>query len=415
MVARDPSRYGVHHYPAQVPSTLLLGLAVFAVGVDAYIVAAVLPAVADNLHEPIERVGLLASAYALPMALLAPVFGPLSDRRGRRYALRLGLVIFAAAAAACVVAPNLGLLLVTRAINGLGAAIILPAAIAKAGDLPTEAERGRAIGILGAVFPLSTLIGLPIGAALTIGAGWRAPFALIALVALIALAGVDRLPADHPTAKPIRYVDSLRSILRDRPALSIMAVTFLWFAGAFGLFVYVSEFVHESFDIPADRAGLVYVVVGLVGIIAARTSGRFIATIGPRRTVLIGLSLFAAAVFVLPLTTVALPLALVVFAVWAFGTWFGIPALNTIVAGLSESERGSRLAFNSSAQSLSNVVGPIVTGAIIANWGFGVAGPYTSVLGMSTLALAWLVLPKPARSAPTASKATAERAPIIEA
>ena len=88
-------------YPAGVPSSLLLGLAVFAVGVDAYIVAAVLPEIADNLHEPIERVGLLASAYALPMALLAPVFGPLSDRRGRRFALRLGLAIFAAAAAAC--------------------------------------------------------------------------------------------------------------------------------------------------------------------------------------------------------------------------------------------------------------------------------------------------------------------------
>jgi predicted MFS family arabinose efflux permease len=62
----------------------------FAVGVDAYIVAAVLPAISDDLHEPIARVGLLASSYALPMALLAPVFGPLSDRRGRRYALRLG-------------------------------------------------------------------------------------------------------------------------------------------------------------------------------------------------------------------------------------------------------------------------------------------------------------------------------------
>jgi predicted MFS family arabinose efflux permease len=398
-------------YPAGVPSSLLLGLAVFAVGVDAYIVAAVLPEIADNLHEPIERVGLLASAYALPMALLAPVFGPLSDRRGRRFALRLGLAIFAAAAAACVVAPSLPLLLVTRAINGLGAAIILPAAIAKAGDLPTEAERGRAIGLLGAMFPLSTLIGLPIGAALTIAGGWRAPFAFIALVGLIAIAGVGRLPADHPTGQPIGYLDSLRSIVRDRQAQLIMVVTFLWFGGAFGLFVYVGEFVHRSFKIPADRAGLVYVVVGLVGIIAARTSGRFITTIGPRRTVLIGLSMFAAAVLVLPLTTVALPLALLVFAIWAFGTWLGIPAINTIVAGLSEQERGMRLAFNSSAQSLSNVVGPIITGAIIANWGFGVAGPYTSLLAVCTLLLAWAVLPKPAS---TASKAVADRAPIIE-
>jgi predicted MFS family arabinose efflux permease len=70
-----------------------------------------------------------------------------------------------------------------------------------------------------------------------------------------------------------------------------------------------------------------------------------------------------------------------------------------------------RLAFNSSAQSLSNVVGPIITGAIIANWGFEVAGPYTSLLAVCTLLLAWAVLPKPTS---TASKAVADRAPIIE-
>ena len=51
---------------------------------DVDIVAAVLPAIADDLREPISNVGLLASAYNLPTAILAPLFGPLSDRRGRR-------------------------------------------------------------------------------------------------------------------------------------------------------------------------------------------------------------------------------------------------------------------------------------------------------------------------------------------
>ncbi len=91
-----------------------LVVAVFAVGVDVYIVVGILPEVSRDLHEPVAAVGLLASAYALPTALLAPVFGPLSDRRGRRTALLVGLGIFVASAAACVVAPNLAVLLVVR-------------------------------------------------------------------------------------------------------------------------------------------------------------------------------------------------------------------------------------------------------------------------------------------------------------
>ena len=74
-----------------MPVTLALTIAVFAVGVDSYIVAAVLPAIADDLHEPIAAVGLLASAYNLPTAIFSPIFGPFSDRRGRRAAMLLGL------------------------------------------------------------------------------------------------------------------------------------------------------------------------------------------------------------------------------------------------------------------------------------------------------------------------------------
>ena len=116
-----------------------LAVSVFAVGVDTYILVSVLPEIADSLGEPIGAVGLLASAYALPTALLAPIFGPFSDRHGRQAAMTLGLLVFIGSAAACIVAPSLPLLLVARAVNGLGAAIIVPAAFAYAGG-PTRRE-----------------------------------------------------------------------------------------------------------------------------------------------------------------------------------------------------------------------------------------------------------------------------------
>ena len=291
-----------------MPTTVLLGLAVFVVGVDSYIVAAVLPAIADDLGESISNVGLIASAYSLPVALLSPVFGPLSDRRGRRFALLLGLTIFAVAAIACIVAPNLPVLLVARAVNGFGAAILLPAAFAAAGDLPTEEARGRAIALLAGVFPPSNLLGLPFGAIATSVGGWRAPFGLIAALALVAIVGVATSPNVSSAVVSSRtYGATFGRVIRDRKALAVMSVTLVWFSGAIGLFIYLGEFIHEAFAIPTEQAGLAYLVVGVVGIVAARTSGLVLARIGPRRTVLTGIGLFAVAAFLLPRTAGALP------------------------------------------------------------------------------------------------------------
>jgi predicted MFS family arabinose efflux permease len=375
--------------------TYALVLAVFAVGVDTYIVAALLPAVADDLDAPIAVVGLLASAYALPTALLAPIFGPISDRRGRRFAMMLGLSIFTLAAGACVVAPSLPFLLAARLVNGLGAAIIMPAAFAAAGDSPDRDRRARTIATLSAMFPLASLLGLPIGALIAVVAGWRASFAFIAIVALVALLLLSRLPATLPDrATTPAYGAALRLVIGDRRVLSILSVTLLWACGTLGLFIYVSEFVHVTYGVPAAQAGLVYALVGVVGLIATRLSGRLIARIGPRRTVLYGISGFIVAALLLPVTAVALPVTLAVFAVWAFATWFGIPGIQTIVAELSESVRGTMLAFNSSALNLGGVIGPVVIGIALLAGGYTLATPVAALIAFLGLVVAWRVLPR---------------------
>ena len=183
----------------------------------------VLPEIADSLGEPIGAVGLLASAYALPTALLAPVFGPFSDRHGRQAAMTLGLLVFIGSAAACIVAPSLPLLLVARAVNGLGAAIIVPAAFAYAGDLPTTAERGRAMGLLAAAISpwrrcsacrsVRSPPSSPDGAARS--CSWL--IGVLALVLVRLLCKDDR--AATPARRTSRATDDPRRPLRAAPAL----------------------------------------------------------------------------------------------------------------------------------------------------------------------------------------------------
>jgi predicted MFS family arabinose efflux permease len=383
-----------------VPVTLALTIAVFAVGVDSYIVAAVLPAIADDLHEPIAAVGLLASAYNLPTAIFAPIFGPFSDRSGRRAAMLAGLAIFAVAAAACIVAPTLPLLILARGVNGLGAAVILPATYAYAGDLPSPAERNRAMGIAVSAFPLSNLIGLPIGALIAGIGGWKAAFGFVLVVAIVAGLLIRRLPEERPTpvGGPTRYFDAYRAVLRDRRALGVLAVTFFWFAGSMGLFIYLGEFFHESFGLSTTQAGLAYLVVGIVGVAASRLSARFLEAVGARRTVLLGIAAFVVGAFVLPWTVVALPVALVTLAVWAFGTWFGQPGQQVIVASLNPRLRGTMLAFNASALNLGGVFGPIATGQVLAAAGFGAAARWAAFIGLVAFGAAYALLPRTLRA-----------------
>jgi predicted MFS family arabinose efflux permease len=380
-------------------ATWPLLLTAFAVGVDAYIVAGVLPAIAEDLHEPVESVGLLSSAYNLPTALLAPVFGPFSDRRGRRTAMLIGLAIFSAAAGACAVAPTLALLLVARAVNGLGSAIVIPAAFAYAGDLPDERARDRTIGLLASAFPLATLLGLPLGALAATLFGWRAAFLVIALVALVGALLIHALlrPDTARATAPMSYRQTYLTVLRDRRALLLLAVTFAWFLAPTGLFTFMGAFVHETYGVPAESAGLIYVVVGAVGVTAARLSGRLMATVGPRTAVLLGISLFTVSAVLLPVA-IGLPFTVVVFGVWAFGTWFGVPALQAIISDLSSTARGTRLAFNSSAFSLAGVLGPIIAGQAIASGGWVAAGFVAAGLGLCAFTLAWLVLPRARRT-----------------
>jgi DHA1 family purine base/nucleoside efflux pump-like MFS transporter len=308
----------------------------------------------------------------------------------------LGLTIFAVAAAACIVAPTLPLLILARVINGLGAAIIMPATFAYAADLPSPTERARAMGIAVSAFPLANLIGLPIGAFITGAFGWKAAFAFILLVAIVAVLLIRRLPEEpiRPEAASTGYLAAYRTVLRDRGTLAVLAVTFFWFAASMGLFIYLGEFFHESFGLSTTQAGLAYLVVGVVGVFASRLSASMLEAVGARRSVLLAIGLLVICTFVLPWTVVALPLALGVFAIWAFGTWFGIPGQQTIVAALAGDLRGTYLAFNGSALNLGGVFGPIATGQALTFGGFELAARWTSLVAFVAFSIAWFALPR---------------------
>jgi predicted MFS family arabinose efflux permease len=387
--------------------TLALAATLFAVGVDNYIVVANLPQIAAEFGQPVDQVGLLATAYAIPLALLAIPLGPLSDRLGRRFSMVLGMSVFLAAVVASGLAPSYPLLLGARVVNGIGAAIAGPAVFAYAADLSSPEQRGRAMATVVVAFPISTILGLPLGGLITGAFGWRAVFAFIGLVAATTLLLLVRLPADAPKAVAARYRDGLRALVASRPTLSAVVVTLVWFTGSFGMFVYFGTFFTESFGFTPFEVGLTLTIIGFVALLSTRVAARLIDRLGAKRVVMVGLSCFAVAAFMLPLSRVFLPWALLTMALWVFGVWMGIPAQQAIVSETLPAWRGTALAANTSALYMGGAIGPAITGTILAAGGFAAAGPWSAALGLVALGLAAVLLPARVGDAPAPAPASA--------
>jgi EmrB/QacA subfamily drug resistance transporter len=171
-VARDAS----HEYTPRAKNLALLLLAMtqFVIVIDASIVNVALPSVGSALHFSRDDLSWVVNAYTLTFGGFLLLGGRLSDLLGRRRMFMLGLVVFSLASFAGGIAQSEGWLLAARAVQGLGAAIVSPAALSIITTTFAEgAERNRALGVWGAVAGAGGAAGVLLGGILTSGLSWR--------------------------------------------------------------------------------------------------------------------------------------------------------------------------------------------------------------------------------------------------
>ncbi len=179
----------------------------FLVGVDGLAVAIALPAIQDDLRvAPIDAQWVL-TAFGLAFGGALLLGGRLGDLYGRRRLLTWGMALFACGSLCAGLAPGLLVLAGARALQGLGAAAAVPAALALIGSLvPPGPARTRALSLLASMAAVGVMTGLLVGGVLTQLLGWRSVFLVLAPVAALAAAAAPRvLPearADQPPARP---------------------------------------------------------------------------------------------------------------------------------------------------------------------------------------------------------------------
>jgi EmrB/QacA subfamily drug resistance transporter len=152
---------------------------------DALVVSTALTSIQADLGASIEQLEWTVNAYVLSFAVLLMTAAALGDRYGRRSVFAIGLALFAAASVACALAPDVGWLIAARAVQGAGAALLMPLALALLSAAFPPQLRPKALGIFAGVSGLAVALGPLVGGAVVEGISWPWIFWLNVPIALL--------------------------------------------------------------------------------------------------------------------------------------------------------------------------------------------------------------------------------------
>jgi len=362
----------------------------------------------------------IALGYMIAMTVTAPLYGRLGDRYGRRAMLLLAMSLFGAGSLGCGLAPNLGLLVLARVLQGLGGGGLVVLSQALVGELVPPRERARFQGYFATNFSLASIGGPIIGGMVVHYSSWRWLFLANVPLCLLAAWRVRKLPQVHPTdTRPI--TDTLGAVLfaaaagvtlawvsfaghrfdwMSAPSLTmVLAAAALWWAlvdresrhadpflpvellrdpsiarmsvavvcfGAtmFAIVFFLPIFLQLAQGADARASGLLLLPVTAGIVVGSTVTGRVIARIGrPNPLPVIGLGLAAAALLLIAVLPLQRPLLAALGFVCGTGLGTVMPTSQIVVQWIAGRERlGSAAAL---------VVLARATGAALGTAGFG--------------------------------------------
>jgi MFS family permease len=307
--------------------------ALFMIMLDNTVVNVALPSIQDDLGASLSGLEWTVNAYTLTFAVLLVTGGRLGDILGRRRMFLFGVVVFALSSAAIGLAPNQAALVAGRAIQGVGAAFMMPATLSIITVTFPPEERGKAIGTWAGVSALALAIGPVVGGALTEFVSWRAIFFLNLPVAVAAVAvtlfathesrdettthsidwpGIAALSAGL-TALVLALVEGLVgfalleprvrepmvdfALFRSRTFLGANAVAFIVSFAMLAIFFFIALYMQNLLGYSAVEAGVRFLPATLMIVLIAPIAGRLTDRVGPRPLIVTGLTLTTIALF----------------------------------------------------------------------------------------------------------------------
>ncbi len=372
---------------------------------DGTLITVALPAVAAGLHVSSASTSSVLSCYFAAYAVALLPGGALVDRFGARSVGLIGLGMFAVGAALGAMAYSISSLMVTRIVQGLGAGLVSPAALAGAVSGFPPARRGSALGVWGASAGIANLVGPVLGGLLTVGLGWRANWWVLLPLAALAAVGIA---CQLPGAVPER--DGAVRWLINPAVLAAVVVAAVTFAIMIGSFFRAEQYLQRMLGYSALGASSVLVLVALVVAAVAPLSGRIVDRRGERPPAVAGFALMGGGLGALGLPAVSLHRATAIVPLIEVGAGLGmlfVPTSRAALNAVPHAALGRTSALLSMARMAGAAAGAGLAGLAIAT-GPNAATVHSALLMACTVCLlvgipvaarlearAWLVTSEP--------------------
>lgn len=430
-MSTDDMTTGTAGSPRRAWTLVLASLGVFMTALDTLVVTTALPVLRVSLHGSLSDLEWTVNAYNLCFACSLLTGAALGDRFGRRRMFCVGLGVFTAASAAAAMAPTVGALIAARAVQGTGAAMVMPLTLTLISEAFPAAKRGMAIGLWGGIAGLAVASGPVVGGAVVQGISWHWIFwlnvpiglALIPLAAsrltesfgprprldvvglLLAGAGFFGLTWGLVRANTVGWasgevVGSLLAgaavvglflawerrapnpmlplaIFRRRSLTAANGVSFFLYAGLFGALFLMSQFFQSAQGLTPMQTGVRLLAWTAAPVFVSPLAGRLADRYGNRPFIVGGLLLQAVGLgWVAAITQPTSGFAElgVALTVAGIGTSLVFPTVaNEVMASVPEEEVGMAAGTNSAMRELGGVFGVAVLASVFAR-----PGAYTS-------------------------------------
>lgn len=299
---------------------LILTLGMFAMGTDSFVIAGILPGVADSLGTSVSLAGQMVTVYALSFAVMAPVMAALAGNWPRKRLIVVALSLFVIGNIITALAADMTTVLLSRALAGLGAAMFAPTALGVAGALSTPKTRGRALSTVTAGLAGATALGAPIGTFIGGLGTWRTALWFVAILGLVAMLGVWIMLQSVPQPARISLRERFAPIRNSTIALTLGTTLF-----AFGGFLLVYTYAGLVLDrvTGGDERVLAGMLLfwGVSGTIGNVYSGRLVDRYKSRRIINVALCIAIINFCVLPWTSAEGVMAAISLSIWGACGW----------------------------------------------------------------------------------------------